>query len=152
MSVHLLGVPEFEAALTANVAAIAAATNKGVASAAHLVEAEAKKKLTTYSHPKGTPTPSPPGQPPAIISGGLRRSVKTEVTARAGAGSPISSAKIGPTAVQGRIQELGGRCGRGHATMLPPRPYMAPTLRTLEQSGRLEQAFRDAWAAGLEVS
>ena len=38
-------------------------------------------------------------------------------------------AKGGPTAVQSRIQELGGWTGRNYASHLPKRPYVRPMMR-----------------------
>jgi hypothetical protein len=143
MPVKLLGVPEFMAALDGMVVAADAASREAVAKGGHLIEAEAKTKLSTYSHAKGTVTPSPAGGPPAIVSGQLRRSIKVTGPTRLGAGSWES--RTGPTAVHGRIQELGGATGRGGATYLPPRPYLGPALQHLISSGRLAEVFTQAW-------
>lgn len=151
MEVVFTGTAAFEAALIASVEAAVAATNTAVARGAALIEGETKKALTTYSHPKGTPTPSPPGQPPAIIGGALRRSVITRILTTATLGSPVASASVGPTIVYARIQELGGRTGRGHRTTLPPRPYLAPTVNRLVTGGSLERVFADAWRAAVEA-
>ena len=145
VTVIVKGGMEFRAALDAIVKANDAATRAATAKGAHLIEAETKKALTTYSHPKGTPTPSPPGRPPAIVTGQLRRSIKVEGPTRAGVAT--YQAKIGPTAIYGRIQELGGMTGRGHKTRLPPRPYLEPTVTRLITSGRLGEVYREAWTA-----
>jgi phage gpG-like protein len=47
--------------------------------------------------------------------------------------------------VYSRIQELGGRTGRNHATYLPPRPYMRPALNQLIGSGELTRVATDAF-------
>ena len=47
----------------------------------------------------------------------LRRSGKGQWTAR-----------VAPTTVYARIQELGGQAGRGHQSALPPRPYVSPAV------------------------
>lgn len=67
---------------------------------------------------------SKPGDPPNKQSGDLRRSIGVAF------GPMHLSAKIGPRdeLVYARIQELGGRAGRG--AYLPPRPYMVPALET----------------------
>lgn len=90
------------------------------------VEGVVSTELSRYSHPEGTPTPSPPGEPPARISGSLARSVRAD--------RPVHitrtrwQTETGPRIVYGRIQELGGDTGRGHHTHLPARPYLAPAL------------------------
>jgi phage gpG-like protein len=131
------------AALKAQVDAVDAATRYATAQGAHLIERETKKTLTTYTHKKGEPTPSPPGSPPALVTGQLRRSIKVEGPQRVGPG--LYRARIGPTAVYGRIQELGGRAGRGGLTRLPARPFLASTVRELLRNGRLNDVYKAAW-------
>src|SRR5581483_8685839 len=101
MSVILVGVPQFTAALDALVAAAGEATKIAVIKGGHLIQAETQKKLTTSSHKKGTPTPSQPGEPPSLVTGQLRRSIRTDHPNRGGDG--IWSTRIGPTAAYGRI-------------------------------------------------
>ncbi len=101
-----------------------------------------KETLSTYSHARRTPTPSPPGGPPAIITGTLRRSVITNPPV---GGGGLWSASGGPTIVYSRIQELGGRAGRNHASVLPPRPYVRPAIRQLRASGRLSEVAMTAF-------
>ncbi|MEV0968516.1 hypothetical protein [Microtetraspora glauca] len=107
-------------------------------------EREIKKTLRTFSHPKGTQTPSPPGSPPALVSGSLRRSVKAGRPRQTGAAR--WEAHTAPTIVYARIQELGGRTGRNHATYLPPRPYVAPSHAKLIASGQLAEWANRAFA------
>lgn len=143
------GTAKFVAALDAIVKANDAATRAATAKGAHLIEAETKKQLTSSSHPKGTPTPSSPGEPPSLVTGQLRRSIRVQGPAQV---APATyEARIGPTAVYGRIQELGGVTGRGHATTLPARPYLAPALEALIASGRLSAAYTEAWAAAMRL-
>lgn len=137
-----LGLTEFGAALNAWADRASAAARQATVSGGHAIEAKAKRKLTTYSHSAGTPTPSPPGEPPAIVSGQLRRSVRVGTPTQVGRGTWES--RTGPTAVYGRIQERGGRAGRG--STLPPRPYLAPSVQELLASGELFRIMRDAWA------
>lgn len=101
-----------------------------------------KEKLSTFSHSPGTPTPSPPGQPPAIITGTMRRSVITKPPVGGGGRWTV---KVVPTAVQSRIQELGGRAGRNHQTVLPPRPYVRPAIAQLRASGQLSEVAASAF-------
>lgn len=134
----LLGVSEFKGAIDASIARQVAATRLAVGKGAHLIEEKTKLALSESSHPKGTPTPSAPGSPPAIVSGTLRRSVRVVGPTSLGSGF---TASIGPTAVYGRIQELGGVAGRG--SRLPARPSLAPGLRDAESE--LQAIFREAW-------
>lgn len=84
--------------------------------------AEAQRQLGLSSHGKDTPTPAAPGEPPSLITGQLRRSVRMIPK---GPGH----VQVGATTVYARIQELGGWAGSGHASYLPPRPYLKPALR-----------------------
>ena len=74
----------------------------------------------------GFRTSSPPGQPPALQTGTLRRSVRPTAPHKIGFGA--WEVRVGPTVVYGRIQELGGQAGRGRSVTLPARPYMKPAL------------------------
>lgn len=119
----LHGVEKAMAALEAKNKQMSAAARSVTAKAAHMIERRAKEKLTTSSHEPGTPTPSAPGEPPSLVTGNLRRSIK--VTGPEEIGPARWRSEVGPTAIYGRIQELGGDTGRG---TLPPRPYMQPSV------------------------
>lgn len=88
---------------------------------AAVAERAVKQELSASSHPRGTPTPSLPGEAPSLVTGQLRRSVRR--TRSEGAGSHWE-AHVAPTTVYARIQELGGSAGRGHRSRLPARPYV----------------------------
>lgn len=141
MSFVVTGGAVFRAALRTMSEATDAATKQATATGAALIESETKRKLSTYSHPKGTKTPSAPGEPPAVVSGQLRRSIKVVGPRPIGGGT--WEAQIGPTAAYGRIQELGGEIWTG--ATLPPRPYLAPTVNSLIASGRLSEVYIAAW-------
>jgi hypothetical protein len=108
--------------------------------------AEVKKnELSRYSHDPGTATPSPPGEPPALISGALRREVRPV---------PVLPAEryrmrvlVGSTVVYARIQELGGWAGRGHASYLPPRPYLKPAAERVIGSRQAGRAAVRGWTS-----
>jgi hypothetical protein len=86
-------------------------------------------ELRRYSHPAGTPTPSPKGEPPARISGTLARSMRQEPASGARKiGTHKYQVVVGPTVVYGRIHELGGWAGPGHRTYIPRRPYINPAV------------------------
>lgn len=95
------------------------------------------RELSRYSHPPGTGTPSPPGFPPARVTGQLAISIRTDPPIQVGSAS--WKTRVGPTAVYGRIQELGGVTGRNHATRLPPRPYLRPARNRMVANGSLQR-------------
>jgi phage gpG-like protein len=114
--------------------------------------------LRQTSHPAGTVTTAAPGQPPALVTGTLRRSAQTDPAQE---GGTRATAAVRVSTVYARIQELGGvitvkrakyltfqyPAGRWHqvkSVRLPPRPYMAPTLHRLEEDGQLRDAGKQA--------
>lgn len=118
------------------------ATHEGVNAGLALAERETKINLVKRSHPRGTKTPSAPGQPPAMISGHLARSVRTEPASPSG--RYRWSGKTGATTVYARIQQLGGWAGRGHRSYLPPRPYLVPLTRSARS--RMTREIRKRWS------
>lgn len=146
-AIRVTGVAQLTHALEGMVASVNAATRVATAQASHLLEREIKKTLATTSHPRGTPTPSDPGEPPSLVTGTLRRSITVKGPVPLGIGR--WEAQIGPTAVYGRIQELGGVTGRGHAATLPARPYVHPSYTKLAASGALAQLYHSAWRAAM---
>lgn len=140
MQIYFQGVREWDAALDALVVQKFQACRVGADRAALLLASETKTALTRTSHKRGTRTPSRPGNPPSLVTGTLRRSVKT-VAAR-----PISESawmsQVGPTAVYARVQEVGGDTG---TTTLPARPYLGPSLAKVVDDGSLWAAFRSGW-------
>lgn len=141
--------------------AMRAVTGDASEEAAHLVGRLARTFLATFSHPPMTKTPSPPGAPPAMISGRLAASIKVERdgdTARVGPTAEASS-KNGP---YGRIQELGGTMtahsafgmrwkedGVWHRAMevrLPKRPYLKLATDLAKGTGMITEIYRHRWA------
>jgi len=145
--IEVSGVAELEQALMGMVTSLNAATRTATTQAAHLLEREIKTELARTSHPRGTPTPSSPGEPPSLATGTLRRSITVQGPIPIGSGR--WEASIGPTAVYGRIQELGGVTGRGGATQLPARPYVRPAYERLAASGALTSLYQSAWRAAM---
>lgn len=94
-----------------------------------VVERATKLKLTESGrHKKGTKTPAAVGSPPAIVTGALRRSVKTFKPERVGFRS--YRVLVGPTVVYGRFQEL----GEG----VPVRPFLGPAMESVRYQVRQE--------------
>jgi phage gpG-like protein len=147
MAIDVVGVTQLNRALMGMVASLNTATRTATAQASHLLEREIKKTLSTSSHPRGTPTPSSPGEPPSLVTGTLRRSITVKGPVPLGVGR--WEAQVGPTAVYGRIQELGGVTGRGGATELPARPYVHPSYAKLAASGALTSLYHSAWRAAM---
>lgn len=137
------------------------ATGKAVDYGMTLIQVEAQRQLTRYSHERGTPTPAPPGGPPALVSGTLKRSIKGRGPRQVSPGR--IQGLVGPTVVYGRIQELGGTitphgqylrwhdaAGFAHfarSVTLQPRPYMWYAV-TLTRSEILEN-FTWSWNRAL---
>lgn len=142
MTIILSGVAEFRAALEEMVAAASAAAKVAVTTGGHLIEAEAKRQLSLTSHTQGTVTPSAPGEPPALVSGTLRRSIR--VTTPEATGPTGWTISVGPTAVYGRVQELGGDTG-AYDSHLPARPYLKPALDNVIADGSLPACYVTAW-------
>jgi hypothetical protein len=146
VSVNVQGADRFEAALDRIALRVRTATRSGAKEGIRLVQRRAFVQLSRYSHPPNTPTPSPPGEPPARISGHLRGGLSPTGPYPTGAGF---GGKLGPTAVYARIQELGGQAGRNHSVTLPPRPYMRPVHTQMIADGSLRQVFVGAWRRAL---
>ncbi|MFE9448264.1 hypothetical protein [Streptomyces sp. NPDC006739] len=144
---HISGVDELIAAMSAMRERVSAATPLAVVAAQAVIEGRARAELSRYSHPRGTPTPAPPGGPPARIDGRLRDSFDLAGPTAAGAG--VWRAVMGPTAVYARIQELGGTAGRGHHTTLPARPYLHPAAQSAIDSGLVRDQFVRLWGSAI---
>lgn len=142
---YLDGAGPFKDAIDALIKTADAGSRRAANNAALKVASRTQRKLTTSTHKKGTPTPSRPGEPPSLVTGTLRRSVKVVPAVPVGGGA--WQAQVGPTVVYARIQELGGATGRGGAVRLPARPYLGPSVTELIGSGELWAAFRSGWEA-----
>ncbi|WP_326829679.1 hypothetical protein OIE13_05955 [Streptosporangium sp. NBC_01810] len=88
------------------------------------------------------PAPSAPGSPPARRSGALRRSVEARPAFQTGPARWEARTYSG--IAYARIHEVGGWTGRNHASYLPPRPYVAPTV--ISMRGVLERIAADTFA------
>lgn len=119
---------EWEIGLRAMEHRIWRATFRATQAGMYVVERNVKMYLRTFTHSRGTPTPSPRGAPPALVSGHLRR---TWHTGHVHEGLRPWTVEVdgGPTAVYSRIQELGGWAGRNHTSHLPKRPYVRPMVK-----------------------
>lgn len=108
------------------------------------VQGTERMLLRAKRHRRGTPTPSNPGEPPARVTGHLARSVM--VMGPVAGGNGFSITVVGPTASYGAIHEVGGVTGRGHRTVLPPRPHLKPAWRLVRP--RHMGIIRSEWGRG----
>lgn len=143
--VETSGFDAWRAALRTKMTAVTRATRTATRHGRTHLERSYKQALRRRSHKRGTPTPSPPGEPPAKISGHLARTVKGRGPQMVRRG--VFMAEVGPTAAYSRIQELGGRTGAGHRATLPARPYIKPTNRA--EFAHIRSLYRRAWAEAL---
>ena len=118
------GFEDLEAAMKSLVDHADEASKAAAQAASVVLQRGIQLELSRSSHSAGTKTPANPGQPPSLITGRLRQSVRVTRLARTGSGQ--WTATVGATTVYARIQELGGDTGKGHRTHLPPRPYVRP--------------------------
>ena len=122
---------------------VAIAGERGARQAAAYIEKLAKEEITG-GHPRGTPTPSSPGEPPTNITGTLRRSISASDPQAMATGA--YSVQVGPTVIYGRHVELGG-------PNWPPGvsyPYMRPAYEKAKGDPQLRRIIASAWAAGLK--
>jgi hypothetical protein len=123
-------------------------------------ETATKLTLTKRTHKAGTPTPSAPGQPPALVSGALRRSVyrmPAEPVAP-GVALQVMSCHV----IYGPVHEFGPVTIRskgsyplrnkatgqvfGYKVVIPRRPWMKPSMEALVTSGKATEACAPAFA------
>lgn len=137
---------EWEAALVAMGVRMMEATFTAGRESMWLVERNVKFYLRTFSHREGTPTPSPRGGPPALVSGNLIRSWRSQ-RPRPGLEPFTVETSGGPTAVYSRIQELSGQAGRGLTTHIPARPYVRPMLLVSRRG--IRRIHVNAWTSAI---
>lgn len=133
--------------------------------AAQIVRSRTRNLLLAVSHAPYTRTPSPPGAPPAAISGTLAASVQ--------ASHDGDDAIVGPTATAssyrgpyGRFLELGGehvasspagmhwfedgQWHRAFAIGKAPRPYLKPATDAAIADGSISRVYYDHWLRAQE--
>lgn len=157
---EVTGAEQWQAATRAILARARSETSGAVDDALATIGRAAQANLARTTHAPGTPTPAAPGQPPALVSGALRRSIKSRRTAD---GPNVYSGGVGPTTVYAAIQERGGTIlprraallawrtadgwRRARSVTLPPRPYMRPAVR--DAIPRIRRIVADAWTRAL---
>lgn len=144
-------------------ARLLAYTGPAALAAAQAVQKTTKDNLSQRSHGPYEFSNNGAGTPPAMVSGGLRDSVVAIP-------SGPESAKVGPTARQARILELGGEMHgnpymeyRKHSmrkggivhfksqfVRLAPMPYFFPAVQKNIDDGAIEAAFVRWWTFAME--
>jgi hypothetical protein len=126
-------------------------------------ETMTKLTLSTGAHALGTPTPNPPGGPPGLISGALRRSVAR--TPAAPTGPATWSQALGSVIIYAAVQEFGAviraknfpQLGNptagffGPQVTIPPRPWMKISVERLIESGLGQKAAISGFEAVLDL-
>lgn len=138
MEFRVAGVREVQAAFARMAAESSAASRRIVKRGEAVVNSEIKHQFSA-AHSRGTPTPAPPGAPPAVVTGTLRRSIRSDAPRSTGDGGWLG--RVYPTVIYSRIQELGGVGGGG--AVLPARPYVAPGYRAARP--KLTEIARQEW-------
>lgn len=132
------GYTEWVGAVDAIIAALRPAAERAVSRGLDEVDRSAALVLSAKSHPELTPTPSLPGEPPALVTGNLVRSYTT--LGPYWLDETVVEGQVGPTAVYAAIQEFGGEIHAinypqlgnpevgffGPSVTLPARPYVGP--------------------------
>jgi len=137
---------EWERATYALQARMLKATFNAGRDSMYLIERNVKFYLRTFTHREGTPTPSPRGGPPALVTGNLARSWRNERPSMGDKPWTVITGG-GPTAIYARIQELSGQAGRGLTTFIPKRPYVRPMLLASRRGVR--RIHISAWTAAI---
>ena len=138
-----MGIKEFNAALTGLQTRQLVASRTALRKSLSLVERETKDLLSISSHMPNEPTMSAPGEPPELVTGDLRRSVKQSRIEQIG--PTRFEGEVGPTIEYGRIQELGGIAG--YNAYLPSRPYLEPAFHNVLPE--IFATFKEEWATAL---
>lgn len=116
---------------------IEAAAVYGLSQVAFAVESEAKKNFGP-PHARGMGHQPWGGRGPNVVTGALRRSIRTELKARQGFGS--YEAKVFPTMIYSRAVELGNPKWKSGAKY----PYLSPAAATVRR--KANKIFTDAVA------
>lgn len=138
--VKFTGGPELRAALLALGARTSDNTLDAIEQGAIALRDRIQENLAQRFYPPS----SPPGEPPASRTGYLFEQVLWRVAEISDA---RVQARVYPSTVYARIQELGGITGAGYRTHLPPRPYVRPAIE--EISPQVQSLLTRAWAEAM---
>lgn len=150
LSFTIDGRNELRAALARKREAMHPALERAINDSMEEVHLNIAFNLILKTHPPKTLTPSIAPEPPAEITGNLRRSLEEYGPYWTGENS--AEGAVGPTAVYARIQELGGivqnAFGRADVVnKIPARPYVFPAVE--KSRAAVAQIFHDAFSEAL---
>ena len=114
------------------------AAEYGVAMAGLAVERQAKINANTGTHKRGEGHIPGTGPGPNVVTGNLRRNIRTDV--RYGFGSYVAT--VGSYAEYARAVELGSSRWKSGVKY----PYLGPAAETLRTNGTLNRVFTQAFA------
>jgi phage gpG-like protein len=128
-------------------------------------ETAVKVTLTTFTRTEDEITPSKPGQPPALVTGDLRRSIRRTPPVLVAPGR--AGCQVGSLLVYAPVHEYGTTIrakngaylkfkygGSWHAVRkvtIPKRPFLATATRRLTETGMLRRVAEDAWRAAMKL-
>ena len=127
-------------------------------------ETAVKVKLTSSTHAASEPTPSRPGQPPSLVTGTLRRSVRRTPSRLIDEGYALCT--VGSVLIYGRVHEFGPvtiharnfpQLGNpevgffGRQVTIPRRPWLAPSTELLISSGIATRVSVAAWMDAMGI-
>lgn len=141
LDVEITGAEDAARALRARIERAGSATKTAIEEGATTVQDQIQANLIRRFYPPA----SPPGQPPASRTGLLFDRVLKRVDGEVGPG--LYQARVYPSVVYARIQELGGDAGRGRRSHLPPRPYVRPAVEAVRD--RVLETFISEWARAI---
>jgi hypothetical protein len=113
------------------------AAQTAIATAGFAIQREAQKNANTGTHKRGTPRISGSGPGPNVVTGALRRSIRTDV--KYGFGNYI--AVVGASTEYARAVELGSPKWKSGVKY----PYLAPAAIQLIMNGSLNRIFTAAF-------
>ena len=128
-------------------------------------ETAVKVTLTTFTRTEDQVTPSKPGQPPALVTGDLRRSIRRTPPVLVAPGR--AGCQVGSTLIYAAPQEFGvtidakgggylkfkygGIWHQVRQVKLPKRPYLRTATQRMVASGMLRRVAEDAWRAAMKL-
>jgi hypothetical protein len=113
------------------------AAQTAIATAGFAIQRQAQKNANTGTHKKSTPRVPGTGPGPNVVTGALRRSIRTDV--KYGFGSYV--AVVGASTEYARAVELGSPRWKSGVKY----PYLAPAAEQLIQDGSLNRIFTAAF-------
>lgn len=108
-----------------------------IATAGFAVQRQAQKNANTGTHKRGTPRIPGTGPGPNVVTGALRRSIRTDV--KYGFGNYV--AVVGASTEYARAVELGSPRWKSGVKY----PYLAPAAEELIRNGSLNRIFTAAF-------